>query len=160
MNDNNEIKKFKYIYLNSLEYLDKNLNNFVITIENNKLISYLNMDDYDIKKKNEIIKYKKFEIIAQILKDNNNYYWIWNWSNYSNEKNNISISLSLFNYGINLSKNDSQILKYFLINSKLPIFNNLHLELLLGISSFLTNSKITLHHFFHNNLSNIIVYYE
>ena len=160
MNDNNEIKKFKYIYLNSLEYLDNNLNNYFIIIENNELNSYLNIDDYDIKKKNEKLKYKKFEIIAQILKENNKYYWIWNWSNYFNDKNNISISLSLFNYGINLSNNDSQILKYFLINSKLQIFNNLHLELLLGISSFLTNSKIASHKMFVNNLSNIIVYYE
>ena len=66
--------------------------------------------------------------------------WKWGWSLVINKKD-IYMSRKILNYALDIDNFNILFLKYPLINSNITINNQLELDLLLGVSSYLTKQK-------------------
>lgn len=149
----------------SLEYYDlkfnKLLKNLNVDINNkirkNEINSDLGENIFTINDKNNNNKFKsKYEILCKIDEDNKLLTWSWALSNIN--KNNIYLSKSLLNYGLDLNDKSLLELKTMLINSKLNYNNELSLIMILKISLFLTKAD---GFYYDNNYSNdVYIFYD
>lgn len=135
-------KVFSY-YDDSLEY--KYLQNF-----KNILVKLLDPSD-DMKENGDVIlefPKKDLHLFAYFI---GSYYpndeiWIWNWC-HPEPKNTFILGEKILNYALNLDQNnlqreDFQLIRSILINSRIKVKNNYNLEFLEGLILMICNLRV------------------
>jgi hypothetical protein len=126
----------------SLEYYDKCVVNNKPLVNSIKYIQLKQKDEYNIivfyDKNKNIIKESKYEILGIFNSSGN--IWTWGWSIATLNKNLVSISKKIFNYGFDLFKT-SLNLKNQLITSRFKISNPIQLEIHVAIGSYLSKQQ-------------------
>jgi len=91
---------------------------------------------YDEKKK--LIAKSKIQLLAIYMP--NIKLWKWGWSLIMNKKN-IYVSTKILSYVLDIEENDKLFLREPLINSNITINSQLELDLLIGMSSYITKQN-------------------
>jgi hypothetical protein len=126
-----------YIIPQSLEYYDK------INIANKDIIDKINYCIFDNKKKYiklydknlELVKDSKYEILG--VYNSANKLWTWAWSISVLSKELTTTAKKIFNYGFDLDV-EYMVLKNELINSRFKISNDIQLDILVSLATYLS----------------------
>lgn len=89
--------------------------------------------------------------------------WIWNWV-HPLSSNNIQLGINLINYALNfdeekLKRNDFNLVRSILVNSRIKINNDINLEILMGLIIYITKVKVIIPIEFKLDNKIIIYYY-
>ena len=104
--------------------------------------------------KNEIIKSYKFQVAGFYISNTST--WKWAWSIPTSAATQIKLVKSIFNYGLTLVSPHEIYLKSFIVNSSIEINNYIEMEIIIGLSLFLTKSKLFFKNKIYNNKSKIV----
>ena len=151
-NINNIYDDLKFLIPRSLEYYDKNVEDYEPffnnvydskTIQNDKDMERNKILFYN--KKNDVILESEYEIIGLFYKKYN--LWSWGWAIPSLKKNETYIIKKLLNYAldIDISRTNNKsfgFIKTELINSRSKITDELQLHIHLALASYLSKNKI------------------
>jgi hypothetical protein len=129
------------------DFIKKSLNYFDIQNDENKIYSnkyyQINDDRLINKETNEIIRIER-EVLGVFYHDTQVFIWSWVIPNLS--INETKVARELLNYGLKLDPKsntlDHYYLKTLLVNSRIHIKNDIELNLIQAISSYLLKDKI------------------
>jgi hypothetical protein len=156
MNDNTK-QIFKNIleqYDNNKLKIDKQLTNlkYFKIISNSKSNEMPEITLYDNKKK-EILK-SKYQLLSIYMP--NLKLWKWAWSLPIVSKGHSYVSRKILDYALNIDNINILFMREPLINSNIIIENDLELELLIGMSSYLTKQNFIKGFYYVNENENIL----
>ena len=152
----------------ALEYFDKSVDKLKDIVEN--YVIHLHMPglghenlsqtaycDITSKKTNKKISIS-YQIISYYAK--NEELWIWGWAHPVSRPIDITQSLKILNYGVNLNTADEIGLKTIIINSR-SILSELETDIQLGLVAYITkNNYIIGYKALNNVLKNFIIYIQ
>lgn len=141
MNDNT-----KQLFRNILEHYDNNKLNIEKKLKNYKYFKLnFNKDTNDMSeimlydnKKKEILK-SRYQLLSVYIP--NLKLWKWAWSLPIVNKKHSFVSRKILNYALDIDNIHMLFMRDPLINSNITIQNDLELDLLIGISSYLTKQN-------------------
>jgi len=151
----------------SLEYMDKNINNHKSFFTKINYINIIRSQSNNYKDMNVIefydrdmnlIKSSRYEILGTY--NMTNMIWTWGWSIARLNKNAVNTAKKIFNYGFDLDDNNLY-LKNELITSRFKISNPIQLDMHVAIGAYLSKKEIIYSYRIYNdsiNKNNILVH--